>query len=216
MCRSNSTGLTKMPMVTIHVRFNATTGGCTVRTVRAEIGFLPSVCTDMFLEVVAVSTGASTIRTRGLQELAINGCWWYSTDTHTSLVVRLERDKARYHHLLDHLPSHRFINTFQHVNDILFFYGTKISHRDRDYTWCSFSTWCLLTWDLRWEQWLALYGQYGHWKGLSPVWIRTCVTRLNFLMNALPQKRQVWPSPDPSHSGHGGVAPTSSDCLPRP
>lgn len=121
MCSSNSTGLTKMPMVTIHVRFNVTTSGCTVRTVRAEIGFLPSVCTDMFLEVVAVSTGVSTIRTRGLQELAINGCWWYSTATHTSLVVRLEQDKARYHHhLLDHSPSHRFINTFQNVNHTLF------------------------------------------------------------------------------------------------
>lgn len=141
MCGSNSTSLTKMPMVSIHVRFNATTGGCTVRTVRAEIGFLPSVCTDMFLEVVAVSTGVSAIGTRGLQELAINGRWWYSTATHTSLVVRLERDKARtlpppfFFFWIIRRPTDSF-NTFPNVNDTLFLYGTKTSQhlRERDYT----------------------------------------------------------------------------------
>lgn len=49
-----------MPMVTVYMRFNATTSCCSIRAMWASIWFLAGMSTYMFLQVVAVSTGTST------------------------------------------------------------------------------------------------------------------------------------------------------------
>lgn len=102
VCASNQCSfchqLANCPVVSVHVRFDATTGSGSVRAVRAWVRFLPSVSTDMFLEVVAVSTGMSTIRASEPQELPIT-CCWNPTAHHASIVECLEWDRALYHHL---------------------------------------------------------------------------------------------------------------------
>lgn len=58
--------------------------------------------------------------------------------------------------------------------------------------------WCtLLMWVRTWERRDPRYSQWGHWCGLSPVWVRRWRYRLCLSPKLLPQRKQVWPGPGP-------------------
>lgn len=77
-------------------------------------------------------------------------------------------------------------NMFLHQQ--LSFTVVSISHNQQLSPLCTATTWAF-----RWERWLARYQHLGQAYGLSPVCMRMCVVRLNFLIKLFPQKGHVCP-----------------------
>lgn len=60
-----------MPMMTVHVRLDATTSACSILAMWTGIWFLSSMSSYVFLQVVAVPTGVPTIRASQSEVLPI-------------------------------------------------------------------------------------------------------------------------------------------------